>query len=879
MEIKSSLLNDEDFKFVKSSIIKASQHDGSEENLKFRVDLVEWINDASYEDDDEFFYEMVDKMRFWEYDENLLDHFLNGAAYTKPDKRLYFNAPDGGPFKIGKDEQMWEFIYDHECLHQLWDTFGVEEKLKSEGVQVDHDLMNIASDCVINDYLRDVRKKKGHKNMIFPEYLKQKYGVEYNRKKDTQYTLYLKMVEKAEEIKKDKFLQDQIDKLDKKLKPKSVQQGDGGGGGGPQQKHSEDYKKGWTDAIKDALGDKVDPTKFTPKEVKSDYDQGYNDAMDEMKQGLEDGVQLSKGGGGGSTGDLPNIPWDTPPQDSQGGEGGDDSDSPSQSNEDANDAQKSADKAQEAADKAKEAAQKAQDNADQAKQDGSSSAGQKQRAADDAKDAAQRAQEAADRAQEAADKAKEAKDGDNSDAEKEASQEAGAAQETAENAAQEAQDAAEGKGSQSDGEFKDAQDAAEQAQKAAEEAQQSAEAAKEAASEAKSSGSPDAKEKEEIAKDAEKAAKEAKDAAEKAKKAAQRSSKAKDKGNDSRAEQAEAEAKAEATKAKDAATKAKKRENEAKGNKTSKEGKSSDHMPGDDENAKPKKNPPSWGDSSEGDLVETPEDLEKIKKEAQKTIEKYKNKLTGTFGHFISQCKESVKMNPSGLGVGAPKASKGWDDKMFANVMTFVKNKVFQKQRQYQYTYSRVKRGSGFIKYGQPIQPGKKIREEKLTISVGIYIDVSGSMMGDPIDNAWKSVYIVCESLKKRFAREKIVDDIAFKIYAWDTSFEEVKYGNRVNARGGTMSFEQLLDGVKKRTGDFLINIILTDAGFSVDPNRVKNFLKDMKGKSMVNFITNCESYEVKKISEDKEYSTTLFYILANSDFGLSEDMKKRIGK
>ena len=39
------------------------------------------------------------------------------------------NCPKGGDANVGKDDLIWEFIYDHECLHQLWDTFGVEKDI------------------------------------------------------------------------------------------------------------------------------------------------------------------------------------------------------------------------------------------------------------------------------------------------------------------------------------------------------------------------------------------------------------------------------------------------------------------------------------------------------------------------------------------------------------------------------------------------------------------------------------------------------------------------------------------------------------------------------------------------------------------------------
>ena len=49
MEIKSSLLNSEDFKFVKESLIYVSEQDGKE---KFRVKMLEYINDSADNDED-----------------------------------------------------------------------------------------------------------------------------------------------------------------------------------------------------------------------------------------------------------------------------------------------------------------------------------------------------------------------------------------------------------------------------------------------------------------------------------------------------------------------------------------------------------------------------------------------------------------------------------------------------------------------------------------------------------------------------------------------------------------------------------------------------------------------------------------------------------
>ena len=65
-----------------------------------------------------------------------------------------------------------------------------------------------------------------------------------------------------------------------------------------------------------------------------------------------------------------------------------------------------------------------------------------------------------------------------------------------------------------------------------------------------------------------------------------------------------------------------------------------------------------------------------------------------------------------------------------------------------------------------------------------------------------------------------------------------------------------------------MINIIITDAGFTVNENEIKNFLKSGVD-GLVIFITNAENTEVKKIANEPEFKTKLIYILADADFNV----------
>ena len=71
-------------------------------------------------------------------------------------------------------------------------------------IPLSFNLLNIASDCVINDYLKSLRKKEPFKDGIFPETLKENFGIDYDRKNDTQYSLYIKLLGVYEKNKSEK---------------------------------------------------------------------------------------------------------------------------------------------------------------------------------------------------------------------------------------------------------------------------------------------------------------------------------------------------------------------------------------------------------------------------------------------------------------------------------------------------------------------------------------------------------------------------------------------------------------------------------------------------------------------------------------------------
>ena len=766
IEIKSSLVNDEDFSDVKESLIQASNIDGKD---KFRVKLLEYINDKSYNDDDMFFFDMLEFVRF------LDPRQIDDIAYTTPDHLIYMNAPGGGYNNIGENVKQWDFTYDHECLHQLWDTFGVAEKIKEKVGKYNHYLLNIASDCVINDYLSAIRKKEIPNGLITPEYLHDTYGVDYNRKEDTQFSLYMKLkkiMDEQQELFK-KMMQDpRIKKaLEDMENSQDGQEGQDGQDGQEGQEGQNGQGKG-----KDSKegGDLPDDAMIDPA--------GGN------KQSGQEGKEGKNVKGGGSAG-----------QD-----------------------------AQDAADNAKGNAKAAKDAADKAKNDGNSDAGEKS-------DAAKKAEEAAKKAQEEADKAKEAEK--NGDA-KGAKEHADKAKEYADEARKQAEKAgaetsnknAQGKPGKKENESSNNQDISgdpnfgwshdtiektpvDFADDAASKASQAAENAKNAVSNAKRRGGSNIAEKEKAAEKAAKAAQKAKEHADKAKEADRKGDK------DTAVKEAKEAAKA-----------------------------AQEAIEGESAVLKPSK-----------------EDLEKIRHKAKEKIEEYKNKISGAFGDFIKKCKNSVTCNPNGLAVTTPNGPMSWNSKMKTCINAFIKKRIFQKKREIEFTYKRMNRRQGVINYGDPLKKGKRVKKNGMTINIAFYIDRSGSMSGEPIVNVFKAAYTMTESIKRMFKAEKVVDEIAFKIFTFDDVIEEIPFGKTVQARGGNVPFHDIMNYINNHTNDFLINIIITDAQFEFNEDKMKKFIKDQEG--LILFITNIDNADIKNIAKQTDFSTKINYILADRDF------------
>lgn len=216
----SEILDFEDFAGVKATLLQTGG------DVEWKSELIEYINDETDTTSKEFFFDMMPCIRFI--------NDPSSIAYTTPKKAICLSVPHN---EVKTTFQNWYFLYLHECLHQMWDTFGAEDEIKKDLGSCDHFLLNVASDCIINEYLntqREFRLPFPTEGLINAKYLKDKFKVEYNPRKDTQTSLYVALLDYADKIKQD--LQGNT------ANPTNTPKID---------KKSDDYVKGWNQAIED----------------------------------------------------------------------------------------------------------------------------------------------------------------------------------------------------------------------------------------------------------------------------------------------------------------------------------------------------------------------------------------------------------------------------------------------------------------------------------------------------------------------------------------------------------------------------------------------------------------------------------------------------
>ena len=399
----------------------------------------------------------------------------------------------------------------------------------------------------------------------------------------------------------------------------------------------------------------------------------------------------------------------------------------------------------------------------------------------------------------------------------------------------------------------------------------------------------------EAAESAAQSAAEAQEAANKAKDKAQVSGDAKDKEAAEKAQEAADKAKKEAQKAKeaakdgdeqgarDAAKEAQKAANEAKsqaGEKTKGADGKSNERDQEAHGEGTKQIADSDGPHTLKEYIEADERDEEITEAAKENIKKHANRISGVVGEFISQtkgCFREIREMRDGTGFKtfATVGKAKWDIDFKKLVDVYVRNQINRKKREMEPTYSRPNRRAGYVEYGKPIKKGQKVKEDKLNISMTFYIDKSGSMSGTDLENATTLAYGISDAVEKNHKHEKkYIEKFDFKFFTFNEDIQPIKKNQKVQSAGGNMSFEELLNVIKKHSIDDMINVIITDAGFPVNVSSTTKFIDSMGGLFI--FVTNMDQCmsDYKEV-EKKVAQHNFKHILASRHFELSEAADK----
>ena len=148
-------------------------------------------------------------------------------------------------------------------------------------------------------------------------------------------------------------------------------------------------------------------------------------------------------------------------------------------------------------------------------------------------------------------------------------------------------------------------------------------------------------------------------------------------------------------------------------------------------------------------------------------------------------------------------------------------------------------------------------------------------MWGEDLDNATKLAYGISDAIEGKHKHEKkVIDKFDFGFYTFNENIQKIKKNQKVVSDGGNMSFEELLDVMKKHSINDMINVIITDAGFPINVSKTVKFVEDMNGLFV--FVTNMNQNEADYREVEKKAPKHNFkYILADRHFDLHEDAGK----
>ena len=122
--------------------------------------------------------------------------------------------------------------------------------------------------------------------------------------------------------------------------------------------------------------------------------------------------------------------------------------------------------------------------------------------------------------------------------------------------------------------------------------------------------------------------------------------------------------------------------------------------------------------------------------------------------------------------------------------------------------------------------------------------------MSPMIDSVFDTAYSILDNLKKSFGAEQNVDrnKIKMKVFVFDTSMKEIKYGQKVPANGGNYDFDLLFEDILKRESDAFVNIVITDGQFNIPVSKIVNLMTNKMNGLFINVVNN--DYNKEQLNE-----------------------------
>ena len=265
-----------------------------------------------------------------------------------------------------------------------------------------------------------------------------------------------------------------------------------------------------------------------------------------------------------------------------------------------------------------------------------------------------------------------------------------------------------------------------------------------------------------------------------------------------------------------------------------------------------------------------------------KLTETFAGKISGVVGQYVTKCDEAIedikklkeKKDKIGMTSYARRANSApWDVQVKHVIDKYIGTRV-RKSNHKEKTYRRPNRRNGVVEFGEPLKKGTQTKKDKMFITMTFYIDISGSMSGEPVNNAFKSAYKFSDFIIKKYKGNAKVSDCLFDYYAFNTKFSKVKAGTIPRANGDNVDFNEILEEIEKKSLNDLVNIIITDAQFPIPLTATVNAVKNSNGMYVV--ITNSDYSRHDLEAVQNKIPDKFVWIQADDKFSISPDLDEK---